>query len=233
MKKEPTFSNYQESPESKQDLYLHKIDFVSSEKLPADGSNVMTLERSLAIKFVEEIGDQVAFEHPEIVELYKNPANRLIDIAYEVLPKDYVDQFPEVCSKAVGYAIRKINPRAEQRDLTRQHRKHVIEKTFDFNSPEFIEQCQRAAKKRHELYPVDIEVMIRARGREPWNSSERELVNDLLNNSDFQHQTGSIKGYPDHQKIADELNQRFHNNKKIRTANSVGSLVRDMRRKKR
>ncbi|OGH88340.1 MAG: hypothetical protein A3J93_04780 [Candidatus Magasanikbacteria bacterium RIFOXYC2_FULL_42_28] len=83
------------------------------------------------------------------------------------------------------------------------------------------------------MHGVDTEAMIRGRGREPWSLSEKVLVNDLVINPNFQHQSGSIKGTPDHKKIADELNRLFHDDQKIRTSNSVGSLVSDIRRKKR
>ncbi|EKE06909.1 MAG: hypothetical protein ACD_18C00240G0002 [uncultured bacterium] len=49
--------------------------------------------------------------------------------------------------------------------------------------------------------------------------------------TDFQHQVGSIKGSPDYQKISNKLNQLLHEGQEIRNANSVGSLIRDFRRK--
>ncbi|EKE06908.1 MAG: hypothetical protein ACD_18C00240G0001 [uncultured bacterium] len=125
----------------------------------------MTPEKAFAIQLVHEIGDQLAIEHPEIAELYKNPFLRLIDIARQVFPKEYIDQFPEVYTKAVGWAIRQLNPAEEQADLTRQHRQATAETNFGLDTPDFIRQCKEAAKRRHEMHGVDTEAMIRGRGR--------------------------------------------------------------------
>lgn len=208
------------------------MDFIPTGTFYAEGNDELTKERILAIQLVEEIGNQLALEHPEVAEIYKDPTLRLIDIAKHILPQDYVNQYPEVCSKAVGWAIRHLNPADEQANLTRQHRRHSAELNFDFSNPDFITQCKEAAKKRHELHGVDTEAMIRGRGREPWSLAEKALLNDLVINSDFQHQAGSIKGTPNYEKIAKELNRLFYNAKEVRTTNSVGSLVRDSRRKK-
>lgn len=227
-------SFYQEPPElNYHDHEIDSADFIPAGTFYAEGNDELTRERILAIQLVEKIGNQLAAEHPEIVELYKNPSLRLIDIAYQFFPKEYVDQFPEVCNKAVGYAIRQLNSAEEQAELTRQHRQHIATLNFNLGSAEFIAQCKEAAKKRHEMQGINTEAMIRGRGREPWSLSEKALVNDLVINPNFQHQSGSIKGSPDHKKIADELNRLFHNGQEIRTSNSVGSLVRDIRRKKR
>jgi len=208
-------------------------DFIPPGTFYAEGDDELTRERILAIQLVEDIGNQLALDYPEIVELYKDPTLRLIDIAYKYFPKEDVDKYPEVYSKAVGYAIRQLNPTDEQAEFTRQHRQYVAELNFNLNSPEFIEQCRAAAKKRHELHGVNTEAMIRGRGREPWSLAEKALVGELIENLNFQHQKGSIKGRPDYNKIAAELNRLFHDNQEIRKSNSVGSLVRDKRRKKK
>ena len=222
------------NPEKNADNYndTELIDMIPEGTFYAENNDKLTRERILAIQLVEKISQQLITEHPEITELYEDPSNRLIDIAYNFFPKEYVDQYPEVCSKAVGLAIRQLNSEKKQVDLTKEHRQRLAEINFNLGSQEFIEQCKEAAKKRHELHGVDTEAMIRGRGREPWNLAEKALVNDLINNPDFQHQAGSIKGTPNYQKIAEELNQLFHEEENIRTSNSVGSLVRDSRRKK-
>lgn len=222
---EPTEPNHREHK-------MDPTDFIPPGTFYAEGNDGLTRERILAIQLVEEIGNQLASKHPEIVELYRDPTLRLIDIAYRIFPKEYVDQFPEVCNKAVGYAIRQLNPTEEQSELTRQHRQHIATLNFDLGSLKFIAQCKEAARKRHELYDVDTAAMIRGRGRKPWSLTEKALVNDLVINLNFQHQSGSVKGSPNYQKIADELNRLFHDGQEIRTSNSVGSLVRDIRRKK-
>lgn len=206
-------------------------DFIPPGTFYANGDDKLTDDRIRAIQLVEKIGNELAVEHPEIAQLYEDPTIRLIDIAYKVFPKEDVDQYPEVYKRAVGLAIRQINPANEQAELTRRHRQLIAESNFDLNSPKFIAQCRAAAKRRHELHGVDTDAMVRGRGREPWSLAEKALVNDLIISPDFQHQSGSIKGTPNYEKIADELNRLFQNKQKIRTSNSVGSLVRDIRRK--
>lgn len=209
------------------------VDFIPSGTFSAIEDENLTGDKIKAIQLVEEYGRNLVSSHPEIAEIYKDPSLRLIDIAKEVFPPEEIEKFPAVCSHAVGWAIRYLNPQLEQTKLTHEHRSYNIKLQFDFKSPEFSKQCQEASKVRHEKHGVDTEVMIRARGREPWNLAERAMVRDLTVNPNFQHQGGSIKGWPDYEKIAYELNHYFHNDKVIRTANSVGSLVRDSRRKKR
>lgn len=231
MEKEPFYQEPTEIKHRQQEM--DPTDFIPPGTFYAEGNDKLTRERILAIQLVEEIGSKLASEHPEIAELYKDPSLRLIDIAYQIFPKEYVDQFPEVYNKAVGYAIRQLNTTEEQSELTSQHRRHIATLNFNLDSVEFITQCKEAAKKRHELHGVDTEAMIRGRGREPWSLPEKALVSDLVINPNFQHQGGSIKGSPDYKKIADELNRLFHDGQEIRTGNSVGSLVRDIRREKR
>ncbi|OGH88339.1 MAG: hypothetical protein A3J93_04775 [Candidatus Magasanikbacteria bacterium RIFOXYC2_FULL_42_28] len=126
---------------------IDSADFIPAGTFYAEGNDELTRERILAIQLVEEIGNQLAIEHPEINEIYKNPSLRLIDIAYQFFPREYVDQFPEVCNKAVGYAIRQLNTAEEQAELTRQHRQHIAALNFNLGSAEFIAQCKEAAKK--------------------------------------------------------------------------------------
>lgn len=189
-------------------------------------------EQAVAVRLIKAMGSRLVSEHPEIAEMYKDPSVRLIDIAKKVFPPEEVEQFPDIYGKAVGWAIRKLNPAVVQNELTQQHRRHIGKLIFNPDKPGFAEQCKEAARVRHELHGVDAEAMVRGRGREPWTLAERNLIEDLMTDPNFQHHGGAINGTPNYEKIAQELNRLFHDSKEVRTSNSVGSLVRDWRRKK-
>lgn len=208
-------------------------DFIPAGTFYAHGNDELTRERILAIRLVEELGSSLTVEHPEIAAMYEDPAARLIDIARRVFPEEYVARYPEVCSKAAGWAIRNLHGREEQRELTKAHRRLIAELNFDFRHPDFITQCREAAKTRHQLHGVDTEAMIRGRGREPWTLEESAITQDLILLPAFQHQSGSMKGLPHYDKIAAEINRLFHNGRSVRTATTIGCLIRDMRRGKR
>lgn len=212
---------------------LDAIDCIPAGTFYAEGNDELTRERILAIRLVEELGSSLAAEHPEIAAMYEDPAARLIDIARRVFPEEYVARYPEVCSKAVGWAIRNLHGREEQRELTKAHRRLIAELNFDFRNPDFITQCREAAKTRHQLHGVDTEAMIRGRGREPWTVEESAITQDLILLPAFQHQSGSMKGLPHYAKIAAEINRLFHNGRSVRTATTIGCLIRDTRRGKR
>lgn len=192
----------------------------------------LTKERIFAIRMVEERGREIADQHPEVIGLYKDPSLRLIDIAYMVFPKEEVDRYPQVLQKAVGFAIRLLNPQEEQADLTRLHRQHRIEMTFDFSSPEFIEQCKRASQRRHEVHGVDADAMVRGRGREPWSIGEKLLLNELIVSPNFIRTEGSQAGHPNYELVVAELNRLYHEGQEVRTVNSTMNMVQDFRRRK-
>ena len=188
-----------------------------------------------AIQLVNKIGTRLAQEHPEIAELYRQGGDfqRYIDIATQYIPDS--EQYPEVASKAVGYAIRSLIPEEERKEISSSRNAQRLENFFGgFESENFIEHCKRAAQKRHEGdIGVDVNAMLEGRGRTPWSEEEKKYITELTQNPQYQHQTGSQTGRPNYELIALELNIQFHDCEEVRYANSVASLVRDTRRTKR
>jgi len=144
------------------------------------------------------------------------------------------EQFPQVASRAVGYAIRKLIPQEELAVIRRERRAQRIKDFFDgFDSKQFREHCRNAANRRHGLgIGVDTDAMVTARGRTPWSDDEKQYAIDLSNNPDYQHQEGPNKGRLDYELIALELNIKYHDCNEVRYANSVASFIRDTRRKR-
>lgn len=196
-----------------------------------------TPRRLAAIRRAVALGNRLAANHPEIADLYRQmdgpKPNRYFDIARQIIPPIAQDN-PEIASKAVGYAVRRLIPPDEQAQLTAEHRRHHLRQQMgEVGTPQFTEHQRAAAAKRHQTGGVDTEAMIRARGRIPWGDEERELVLQLLaDDPEYKYTEESRKGTPNYKKIADLLNEIFHDDRPVRYANSVASLVRDARRKK-
>jgi hypothetical protein len=188
-----------------------------------------------AIQLANKIGKRLAQEHPEIAELYRQGGNfqRYIDIATQYIPDS--EQYLEVASKAVGYAIRSLIPKEERKEICSSRNAQRLENFFGgFESENFIEHCKRAAKKRHEgKIGVDVNAMLKGRGRTTWSEEEKRYTIELTQNPQYQHQTGSQISRPNYELIALELNIQFHNCKEVRYSNSVASFVRDTRRAKK
>lgn len=177
-----------------------------------------------AIKLIKALGDQLAAEKPEIADYYRDRTKLLsqLDIARICLPEEAA-KYPGVTKKAVGYALRKLIPPKECRELARIRYQKAANNNFD-RSPEI--QSHRATI-RHQIHGVDVHAMLEGRGRIAWSTEEKELTKALALDSNYL----TPKNAPDTHKIATELNQRFHSGKNIRFANSVGSFLRDLRRK--
>ena len=184
-----------------------------------------------ALRLVEEIGESLITKHPEIADLYRQCAEfeTYLAVAQQYVPN--ADIYPEVASRAVGYAMRRLIPKGELDDITKARSAERLEDHFGgFDSPEFRAHCVRANRIRHESgIPVDTDAMVKARGRTPWTDDERQHALDLSTNPDYQHR----KGRPNYGMIASELNTMFHEGKEVRYLNSVGSCIKDIRRKKK
>ncbi len=186
-----------------------------------------------ALKLVKKIGKKLISEHPEIAEAYLQDDDLQ---TYLKVAKDYIsdaEQFPQVASRAVGYAIRRLVPKETLSNLTKVRNGKRLENFFDgFDSEKFREHCRNASKKRHESgIGVDTDAMIKARGMTPWSEDEKAYALKLSKNAEYQHTSGSQKGKPDYDLIALELNITYHDCKEVRYQNSVASFVRDSRRK--
>jgi hypothetical protein len=201
----------------------------------------MTPSRVNAIKLVRKIGGRLAREHPEIADDYRKKGSsmqRYIDIARVYLGPVESDTFPEVCSKAVGYAVRKLMPPEEQKKLTKQHRTaHIcglVDEMFGgFDTPEWSEHCRHAQSQKGPVERSQLDAMIMARGQTPWSRLEMSCLLRLSNDPGYQYESGQWEGCPYYPKIAAELNRVFHNGQEIRNAKTVGSYKRDLARRAR
>src|SRR3989344_1530319 len=105
-----------------------------------------------ALQLVRKIGDKLVSDHPEIADLYRqgDDFRTYLRVAAQFLSE--AEQFPQVASRAVGYAVRKLIPQEELAEIRRERRAQQIEDIFDgFDSEQFREHCRNAAHKRHEL----------------------------------------------------------------------------------
>jgi len=214
-----------------------KLDEILVFDLIPEGSFYSELNESQvrALQLIEKIGDRLVDVHPEIADLYKRGEDfqTYIQVALQYVPE--AEQFPQVASRAVGYAIRKLIPPEELSEIRRTRSAKQLEDMFDgFDSEQFREHCRKAAKRRHELgIGVDTEAMVRGRGRTPWTDEEKQYALVLSNNPAYQHQSGQQEGRPDYALIALELNIMFHDCSEVRYANSVASFIKDVKRKKK
>ncbi len=192
-------------------------------------------QRRATVRWIIELGTQLAEEHPEIASFYRDTENvhTYLDIAHQYIPT-IAEQYPAAASKAIGHAMRTLIPEEEQRELTALKRSQTLEDTIgDRNSEEWRQACSEASRRRHELHEVDTDAMILARGRTPWTEEEKLYALELSMNTSYQHQTGQHKGRPHYALIASALNITYHNGDEIRYINSVASFIKDMRRKEK
>lgn len=188
-----------------------------------------TPERITAIRYVAQRGQWLARNHPEIADLYRNLESpyRCIDIASMFLAD--TDRFPDVCAKAVVYALQLLLSPEERAALTHEHRRLQMIKRWDFTSEEWKKHCRKAAWRRHNLHRsgVNVEALLRGRGRVGWSREEKTTLWNLARTEDDKH-----RGQMTYGAIADYLNTHFHDNQPVRTANSCRYMVIDIRRRK-
>ncbi|MFC1721759.1 hypothetical protein ACFL0Z_02505 [Patescibacteria group bacterium] len=193
-----------------------------------DRDSDLTGSQVRAIQLVEKIGTRLAKEHPEIVELYRSSGDfqRYIDIAFQYISE--AEMYPGVASKAVGYAMRLLMSKEERRRLSNERHAQRIKKFFGgFDSKKFRDHCRAASKRRHELgIGVDVDALLKGRGRTRWSEEEKEYTLRLVQNPDYQH----FRGRPNYELIALELNIMFHDCEEIRYTNSVASFIRHTRK---
>lgn len=222
-----------ESPISLAEVPFREIGtYIPPGTFHAPSDDELTGERVRAIQLVEQKGRWlIDNEGARIIQLYRtNPLCTGLDIALQVFPPEEVRKFPVVYRTAVSWALRRLLPKEEMDEITRHHWEEQLRSRVDFSSQEFIRQCKQAAKRRHELHGVDTEAMIRARGRVPWSLAEKAMLNDLVNNPGFKRNRPGGKETLDYEGIAAELNRLFHEDKQVRYANSVRSIIADSRR---
>ena len=70
----------------------------------------LTENQVRALQLVRKIGERLVSEHPEIADLYRqgDDFRTYLKVAEQYLTE--AEQFPQVASRAVGYAVRKLIP---------------------------------------------------------------------------------------------------------------------------
>ena len=216
------------------------IDFLEHQDIIPPGTffSAETPEQIAAMRRAIEFGDQIAEEHPEVADMYRDIENGLSNfeigkILYQELGRD--PSMAEHLRVAVGHAIRKLIPKSELLVITRRRRAIILRKNMGEEAEEFRKHQREAAQKRHELgIKVDVKAMIEGAGRTSWTDEEREMVlGQMINDPYYQLQEGQWKGHQNYDLIAEELNDIYHDGRQIRYANSVASLVHDAHRKKK
>lgn len=184
-----------------------------------------TPEQVAAIRKAREIGARLAATTPQLASDYEDSTRSNLDLARIYIPQD-AEEFPNVAAKAIGYAIRRLLPPDKLAELTRLHRKHLLEQQAgEPGSEERREHNQAAAIARHEQgVPVDAAAMTRGRGLTPWTVDEATIAIEL--SEDPQYRNGDRV---DWKRISGVLNASFHE-ESPRTGKSVYDVVRDHRR---
>ncbi len=184
-----------------------------------------TPEQAAAIRRAREIGARLAATTPQLATDYEDPTRSNLDLARIYIPED-AEEFPQVAAKAIGYAIRRLLPPDKLAELTRLHRKHLLEQQTGESGSEARTQHNRgAAIARHEQgIPVDAAAMTRGRGLTPWTVDEATIAIEL--SEDPQYRNGDRV---DWKNIAEVINASFHE-ESPRTGKSVYDVVRDHRR---
>ena len=189
-------------------------------------------EQIRAMIFQERIGEELAKNYPEIVDLYRDIENyqTLAQIAAQYVSPEHSK---EVKRHAVAYAVKQLIDADELRELQDQRKRRALEvQVGGFDNPEFRERCRNALKRRMELGIVpDMTNAIRNRGLTPWTNDEREYAKTLANLPEYQHQRKDIEGIPDYGLIALDLNITFHDCNEIRTAKTTSEQLRYLNRK--
>ena len=210
------------------DAYIQQVDFVP----PGVFSSDYTPEQRAAIAGVHRLGEALAQLYPEIADLYRDLTNprTYLQIAQQYLP-DIAEKNPIFAARVVGCAMRQLIPPREQAELTAVHRAMALHRQIgEIGSQRYSDHQRAASKMRHKTGSIDTEAMVRARGRTPWTNEEKKVVLDiLLSDKVYQHHNGT----PDYKKIAEVLNEIYHNGAEVRYANSVMSFVAHERMKKR
>lgn len=208
----------------------------STDRSGAAASLGLSLKRKAAIRKTQEIATQLARDVPEIADLYRQqPRLRRADIARLYIPDEYeINQ--EIATGAVGQALRRLMPGAELDELVKLHKDEYEQKRKDEDYYTSKEHRQRSRKGGQARTNIEREQMAalsnsmnKAQGRTVWSAEEKAYVLRLVDDPDYRHQSGRVQRYPDYQRIADEVNERFHTGKEVRTARSVSINVRDWR----
>jgi len=200
--------------------------------LPSEGFSKNELDpiQLAAIHRAIAWGEELAEHHPEVAELYRTTELSYWEIAQSILPPEALAISAQVATKAVGYAVRSLIPEEEQREITKRRRAAaLLQKSGGLGTQAHRDHQIAANRRRHQLHGVDVGAMIRGRGRTPWTEDERNSVMALTRDPQFQHK----KGAPNYQAITFAINELFHQGDEVRYPNSVGSLVRDVRRAKK
>lgn len=202
-------------------------------------SGEYTRKRVAAIRRIIVLGRELAKSHPEVADMYRainhSDPNRYIDIAKEFIP-EIAETHPSFASRVVGYAVRQLIPIEEQAELTAKHKAKSLEKHLGgYGSEKHLKHQKNAARERHAKgIGVNVEAMLKGRGKIGWSEEEKKMVLELMiYDPEFQHQKGPQKGRPNYKVIAEVLNDMYHGGRPVRYANSILSLVSHDRMEKR
>lgn len=186
----------------------------------------LTPEQAATINHLERIGISLVGGQSDLLcELARDVDLRYKDIAEILIPNE-LEQFPEIAEKAVGFAIRQVIPDDELGELTHRRRSlRLKERILAMGDVAFLEHQRIASVKSWENRDrPDVDAMLEGRGRTAWSEEEKEMLQSLLENPEYQYRDGSHKGRPNYELIALELNISFHDCDGIRYSNSVRSM---------
>lgn len=169
-------------------------------------------------------------EHPLIASLYAETSLTRLEIAQQVIP-EVADIFPSAAIVAIGNALGKLIPKDERKRITAARRARNLRRNNEgglgdegFKAHQVA--AAKAAGERHLKYGIDSEALTRARGLTPWIELERKFAFFLRSQPEYQYTHGSRNGHPNRVKIAEALNNVFHNGENTRSNESIGALFR-------
>lgn len=186
-----------------------------------------------AIKVVHKLGEQIAAAYPELANWYRDLEKPFTarEVAELLIPEECTISLPAAVA-AIHHAVRLLVP-VDDREIIRHIRQS--ERSTDFMLGMTEEQrsalSTRATQARIDrLIPIDVTAMLTARGMKIWTRQEDELLFQLIH--DPMYRKNPPRGGRDYEKIAQTLNDQFHNGQPVRHGNSCVSRVSETKRRK-
>jgi|GEM_PF-5747644 len=184
------------------------------------------------LRTAAELTPKLMDSHTEVIDLYKESDLSQVEIAKQVAP-EVAEQYPNAGKVAVGNVLRELLPKEEHQKITAGRRSERLNRRLHAMSEEEYKTHQsKAAKARQQKNPTNPEDLTRARGMIPWTELERSFAFFLRTQDEYLHQDGPHKGHPNRSKIAQALNDTFHQRKPIRSKDGIQGLFSDPRFKK-
>lgn len=214
--------------DSRETGIIHKP--ARTDKMSPRQAAAIDREKSLAAEISTQSGEEVLRMFLQIEE-----PNSYLDIARVVIP-DTAEENPVIASHAVRFSVYSLISESERKAATHKRLGSFARRTLSNLTPEqFRERQSNAARTGNRKSPRNTRSIVEGRGLTRWSDIEDELLEALANSPSFKHQVQNPRWgeKPNYGKIADILNQVFHQGNSVRTPESVRVQIRKPKGKPR